>query len=306
MKLLPLMSLLSLSTAGAANLSAAADLELIRAHLYASVTTYAGGSLQWGKKHAGHSLEELWAHLSPQVAAGQRPAFEAGLKAIQVGPGTLAPGAYEETVNRFLSGPWAAAWTAASTGAGADFEVSLTTSLLTNARSDYAAAMAGGTLSNPGEQQDAVGFLNRALVHGAKVSPQGAQGIEELQILLLNGAAADVFGARVEQVRAEFQAQHNDAGTERRRLLELSLKATREEYVGEGEVDEGLASLADVDGQWSLLRTALGARNAPLVQEFSAALIKLRATLVANDTEAFKVAHITALDVWQRIKAARP
>lgn len=307
MKALTLLTLLA-STAGAANVSAASDLELLRGHLDASVTAYRGGSLQGAREHAGHALSEVWAHLRPQVASGQQAAFETALQGVVKGPGTLAPGGYEDAVNRFLAGPWATAWTDASGGADRALSASVLGTLLTGARNDYTAGMKGGRLSDVGEVQDAAAFLGRALPHAARVGPQAVQDVTALQLLLLNGATPQAFSGKVDQVRAGLQAQQGTGTAARRteqlRVLELSLQAIRDEYVGEGEVDEALGSLADADQQWKLLQPAVSAKDAALARTFGEALGKITVALNADDKAAFTAAHTQASDLFKRVRAA--
>ncbi|PNY79447.1 hypothetical protein [Deinococcus koreensis] len=308
MKLLALVPFAVLSSAGALDLPAAVGLEVLRSELSASVTTLAGGNLKDSRVHVDHALDRVWPQLSPRIAASQRQAFAAGLQTLRRGPGSLTPTAYEQVVNRFVGGPWEAAWTAARQGAGSDFEGALTGALLSSAQKAYGTAPTVGREGRAVDTQDAVALLGRALPHATQVSPQAAQGVSALQGLARQGAPAQAFNQRAAQVLGTLQVpgspQAPRGGAEALRLLDLSLQAARDEYVGEGEVDEGLGSLTDADQQWAALRAAVEGRNAPLAASFSAALAKLRTALDANDTAAFSAAHTDAMALLTQIRAA--
>ncbi|GEM46561.1 hypothetical protein [Deinococcus cellulosilyticus] len=290
LKRLTVLTALILGSASAANLDLATNLDLMRGHLFASVSNYNAGSLQWGKKHAGHSLEELWSKMQPVVQPELVKPFEDALHKIMHAPGNTPPADYQETVEDFLEGPWDKAYDAAVAGADTNFYIALTSNLVTSSKGDYAAGMEGGNQSNPGEYQDAVGFLNRAVVEAAKISHDAMEGVEKLQIAQLSQISSDAYSKLADEVIASFQAVHSDPNAENLRLLGLGLTATNDEYIGEGEIGEGLESLEGAEKRWDLLKTTVEAKNAGLAASFAAHLKEMQAAITKDDQAAFKAA----------------
>lgn len=290
LKRLTALTALILGSATAANLDLATHLDLMRGHLFASVSNYNAGSLKWGKKHAGHSLEELWDKIQPQVAPELVKPFEASLHEIMHAPGTVAPAEYAEIVDELLEGAWDKAYDAAIAGADTNFYIALTSNLVTSSKGDYAAGMEGGTQSNPGEYQDAVGFLSRAVFEAKKISPGAAKNIEKLQLAQLNQVSIDDYSKLADEVIASFQMAHSNPDAENLRLLGLGLSATNDEYIGEGEMAEGLESLEGAEKRWNLLKATVEAKNPKLAASFSQHLKDMEAAIQKDDQKAFQAA----------------
>ncbi|GGJ37062.1 hypothetical protein [Deinococcus roseus] len=301
LKRLLALTTLILGSASAANLDLATNLDLMRGHLFASVSNYNAGSLQWGKKHAGHSLEELWSKIQPAVSADLVKPFEDALHAIMHAPGMEPPADYEQTVEKFLDGAWDKAYDAALAGADTNFYIALTSNLVTSSKGDYAAGMEGGNQSNPGEYQDAVGFLNRAVVEAAKISHDAMESVEKLQIAQLQQISSDAYSKLADEVVASFQAVHSDPNAENLRLLGLGLSATNDEYIGEGEIGEGLESLEGAQKRWELLKTTVEAKDAKLAASFTSHLADLKAAIEKDDSVTFKTVLALAQDEFAQI-----